>query len=196
MKKVVRTVYISLLSGLAFLVACASPKGLTRAEKKQLKAERVTIMSQIEQQQQEYSIVEDPKIMMGLKDNEMQLRQRLSVINSKLGDSNAQRENGQQIGNIVTEMDSLKAVIDSAEKPEPLLYGPPTQDPGYQEFLRNQQREGLSNRLEQINNTLKRREGACVYGSPEVIQKYNEETQRLRQEAQEIQKQLEELDNE
>lgn len=196
MKKVVRTVYISLLSGLAFLVACASPKGLTRAEKKQLKAERVTIMSQIEQQQQEYSIVEDPKIMMGLKDNEMQLRQRLSVINSKLGDSNAQRENGQQMGNIVTEMDSLKAVIDSAEKPEPLLYGPPTQDPGYQEFLRNQQREGLNNRLEQINNTLKRREGACVYGSPEVIQKYNEETQRLRQEAQEIQKQLEELDNE
>ncbi len=195
MKKVIRTVYISLLSGLAFLVACTAPKGLTRAEKKQLKAERVTIISQIEQQQQEYPNVTDPKIMMGLKDNEMQLRERLSVINSKLGDSDAQRENGQQMGNIVTEMDSLKSVIDSAEKPEPLLYGPPTQDPGYREYLRKLQITELTNRLEELNNILKRREGACVYGSPEVIQQYGEETRRLRQEAQDIQEQLEKLGN-
>ena len=44
MKKVVRTVWVSLLSGLAFLVACASPNGLSRAEKKQLKAERAAII--------------------------------------------------------------------------------------------------------------------------------------------------------
>ena len=53
MKKVVRTVWISLLSGLAFLVACTCQNKLTRAEKKQLKQERAVIMEQIEAAKQD-----------------------------------------------------------------------------------------------------------------------------------------------
>ena len=43
MKKVVRTVWISALSGLAFLGACCSQRGLTRAERKRLTKERETV---------------------------------------------------------------------------------------------------------------------------------------------------------
>ena len=57
MKKVVRTVWISLLTGLAFLVACTTPKGLTRAEKKQLKAERAELVAQIEEESVQFFFV-------------------------------------------------------------------------------------------------------------------------------------------
>ena len=43
MKKVVRTVWIGTLSGLAFLAACCSQNGLTRKERKQLVRERDSI---------------------------------------------------------------------------------------------------------------------------------------------------------
>lgn len=185
MKKVVRTVWISLLSGLAFLVACTSSKGLSRAEKKQLKAERTAIMAQIDQKRQESLNVEDPGIMMSYRNEEYKLRERLSEINSRLGDRNAQMENGDQMGNLLTEMDSLQNVIDSNHV-HPLLYGPPVVD----------RRTELTNRLEELSQILRRREGACVYGSPEVIQRYNEETRELRRQYETVQQLLKELDNE
>ena len=88
MKKVVRTVYIGALSGLAFLAACCSQNGLTRKERKQL----------------------------------------------------------------VKERDSIQEV-------------------------------------------LKRREGAAVYGSPEIIEEYGRETNRMRQEVKSLQQQIKDLDN-
>lgn len=193
MKKVVRTVWISLLSGLAFLVACTSPKGLSRAEKKQLKAERTEIMNKLEQQQEEAQIVQDPKIMMSLKDHEMQLLIRLNEINTQLGDNKAIVENERQIGEVVSVMDSLNTVIESSKGTTPLVYGPPINEP---QTSKEQQRKELKERLNQIEATLKNREGACVYGSPEVIQRYGEETRKLRQEAINIRQQLEDLENE
>ena len=121
--------------------------------------------------------------MLDYRGSEYSLRQRLSEINSRLGDREAQAENGERMGAILTEMDSLRAVIDMQEIPAP-LYACPTVDP----------RTELRNRLEELQHAIQRREGACVYGSPEIIQKYGEETNRLRQEAAEIQRQLEELE--
>ena len=43
MKKVVRSIWICALSGIAFLGACCSSRGLSRAEKKKLKNERDAI---------------------------------------------------------------------------------------------------------------------------------------------------------
>ena len=43
MKKVVQTVWICALTGMAFLAACCTSKGLTRAERKQLKHDRDSI---------------------------------------------------------------------------------------------------------------------------------------------------------
>lgn len=54
----------------------------------------------------------------------------------------------------------------------------------------------LQQQLDSINNIIQRREGACIYGSPEVMEKYRNETLRLYKEASQIQKQLEDLNKE
>ena len=195
MKKVVRTVWISVLSGLAFLVACTCQGKLTRAEKKQLKAERTAIIEQIEQKQQEAAVYEKPDQVMTVKQDELELRNRLDEINTILGDKQAASDNHNEIGKINQEIDSLQRVIEESEV-IPLLYGPPVNDPGYQEFIKRQQRDDLKNQLEQLSNAIRRREGACVYGSPEAIKKYGEETNRLKKEAESIRQQIEELDKE
>jgi hypothetical protein len=195
MKKIVRTVWISILSGLAFLVACTCTKGLTRSEKKQLKAERTAIMTQIDQKRLESQTVEDPGIMMSYKDAELQLRQRLNEINSLLRDEQAANENIQQMGNLNAEMDSLQQVIDQSTR-IPCVYGPPTNDPGYKQWQLQQRRNDLSDRISQLRSAIQRREGACVYGSPEAIKKYGEETQRLKNQLQELTQQLQDLEKE
>ena len=47
MKKVVRIVWISALTGLAFLSACITQNGLTRKERKQLRKEREQVEMQL-----------------------------------------------------------------------------------------------------------------------------------------------------
>lgn len=194
MKKVVRTVWISLLSGLAFLVACTCQGKLTRAEKKQLKQERAVILDQIEQVKQDAIVYSDTEKVMAAKQDELTYRSRLDEINTLLGDKQATLDNNNEIGKINQEIDSLKQVI-QADIP-PCVYGPPVNDPGYQEFIKERRRSELQDRLDQLNNAIKRREGACVYGSPEAIKRYGEETNRLRQEAESIRQQLNELDKE
>ncbi len=54
----------------------------------------------------------------------------------------------------------------------------------------------LTQQLDSINSILKRREGACVYGSPEVIEQFGAETRRLRQEAEDLKQQIKELKDE
>ncbi len=45
----------------------------------------------------------------------------------------------------------------------------------------------LRQRIAAIREELKRREGACVYGSPEVLERWGQETRRLRHEADSLQ---------
>lgn len=197
MKKVVRTVWISLLSGLAFLVACTSPKGLTRAEKKQLKAERESYVEILEQHATLTS--EDPREMYNIKDEEVYLRLKIYEIDSRLGKKkDILDHDAAQIEKTNREIDSLRRVISDLENNviEPCVYGPPEVDQPFYLDEKEQTRKELTERLETLLQTIRRREGACVYGSPEVIQKYGEETRRLKAEAAEIQKQLDELDNE
>ena len=53
----------------------------------------------------------------------------------------------------------------------------------------------LRERLETLRNTIRERESSCVYGSPEVMERYGRETNRLRDEAAELELQLMELEN-
>ena len=55
------------------------------------------------------------------------------------------------------------------------------------------QRYALQQRIADLQTTLQHREGACVYGTPEVMEEYGRETQRLREEIQGLKKQLKEL---
>ena len=196
MKKIVRTVWISILSGLAFLVACTSTKGLSRAEKKQLKAERVEILSQIEQQRQESDGVNDITAMMGYRNTELRLRERLCQIDQLLGNAESLQDNNNVIADIYSEMDSLRAAYNAAHESEPCVYGPPPVEPPQLTLLEELQnnRQKLINQYMGINQILKRREGACVYGSPEVIQRYGEETRRLKYQANEIAKQIQDIE--
>ena len=54
-------------------------------------------------------------------------------------------------------------------------------------------RVALQDRIVELQEALKRREGACVYGSPEVIEEYRKETQNMRDEIQAIRQELKEL---
>ena len=156
MKKVVRTVWIGALSGLAFLAACCTTKGgLTKAERKQLMKERDSIQ-EILKMREMAAVYGSPEIIQAYGLETLRLRNQLDSINYKLGEEVDLEQSAKQL-----EM--------------------------------KQKRVDLTQRLEQLRNAIRDREGACVYGSPEIIQEYGRETQRMRQEAAELEKQLEEL---
>jgi len=67
---------------------------------------------------------------------------------------------------------------------------------GNVDMEKSKQRYDLEQRIAELRAALQRREGACVYGSPEVIEQYGKETQRIRQELEEATQQLEALDGE
>ena len=150
MKKLVRTVCIGALSGVAFLAACCSTRGgLTRQERKQLAKERDSIQEILKMR--EMSVVYgSPEVMASYKAETYRLQNQLDSINAKLGE----------------EVDLEKSA----------------------------QRVTLQERIAELQAALQRREGACVYGSPEIIQQYGEETRRMRQELTDLQDQLKELD--
>ena len=54
-------------------------------------------------------------------------------------------------------------------------------------------RVALQERIVELQEALQRREGACVYGSPEIIEEYGRETQRMRQEVDDLKRQIREL---
>lgn len=179
MKKVVRTVWISMLTGLAFLVACHAQNHLTRAEKKQLKAERAAIEAEITQPVPNLSLDEQLKHKMW----ELTRLERIHEINSLLGDKDETLKSEAAMNQVNSDIISIQEVIKGSS--QELLYGPPV--------VSNPKVE-LMNEYDRLINILKRREGACVYGSPEVIKRYGQETDSIRKRAQEIKKQLDEWD--
>ena len=145
MKKVVRTVWISALSGLAFLAACCSTKGLSKAEKKQLERERDSIQD-ILTRREGAAVYGSPEIIANYAAETYRLRSQLDSINYKLGE----------------DVDLEKSA----------------------------RRVALQERIAELQAALQRREGACVYGSPEIIQEYGKETQRMRDEVEALRKEL------
>ena len=151
MKKVVRTVWIGALSGLAFLTACCSEKGLSRAERKQLMKERDSIQ-EILTRREGAAVYGSPEIIARYGAETYRLRSQLDSINYKLGE----------------DVDLEKSA----------------------------RRVALQDRIVELQAALQRREGACVYGSPEIIEAYGRETQQMRDEIQAIRKELKELNQE
>ncbi|MBR2770884.1 MAG: hypothetical protein IKD78_02540 [Bacteroidales bacterium] len=149
MKKVVRTVWISALSGLAFLAACCSTKGLSKAEKKQLVMERDSIQG-ILAAREGAAVYGSPEVIANYALNTYRLRSQLDSINAKLGE----------------DVDLEKSA----------------------------RRVALQERIAELQAALQRREGACVYGSPEIIEEYGRETQRMRDEVKALRNELRDLD--
>lgn len=149
MKKVVRTVWIGALSGLAFLAACCSQNGLTRKERKQLVKERDSIQ-EILTRREGAAVYGSPEIIANYKLENLRMQSRLDTINAQLGEE------------VDLEMSA--------------------------------RRVALQERIADLQTTLQRREGACVYGSPEVLEEYGKETRRLRNELEAVRKELRELE--
>ena len=148
MKKIVRTVWIGALSGLAFLTACNGPKGLSRQERKQLIKERDHIQ-EILKARESSCVYGSPEILDRYSAQTYRLMNQLDSINAKLGQ----------------DVDLAK----SARRVE------------------------LQERIAELRAVIREREGSCVYGSPEVIEEYSRETNRLRTEEAQAVKELREL---
>ena len=96
MKKVVRSVWICALSGLAFLGACCTQNGLTRKERKQLRKERERVETQlakVKSDKFENPEEDDPNYyqyywedFMEHFDEKYSLENRLDSINYRLGE--------------------------------------------------------------------------------------------------------------
>lgn len=85
MKKSVRTIWIAVLSVVAFLAACVSNKGLTKAERAQLVKERDSIQ-QILSRREGASVYGSPEIIQAYGAETQRLRHQLDSINKRLGE--------------------------------------------------------------------------------------------------------------
>ena len=220
MKKIIRIVWISALSGLAFLAACCGSRGLSKWERKKLLDERAAIektlaetpavdsisMSFAETQAKRYDLMnkidsinfklgEDVDVARNVRRRELQLRidsiyveinkanyaciyGSPEMLEGRDEEYNAFKAN--QFGALDAELKKAKADLEAFELTD--------------ETYRAQRRQELEEQLELLRNTIEEREGARVYGSPEVIQEYRKETQRLRQEADSLQREIKTLE--
>ena len=132
MKKIVRIVWISALTGLTFLSACWTQNGLTRRERKQLLKEREQVemqLARVKSEQWENTEVDDPNYyqccwldFMEHFDKKYSLENKLDSINYRLGedldlDRNIRRRQ------ILKRIDSLNVQIKGYIPP--CVYGPP-----------------------------------------------------------------------
>lgn len=161
MKKVVRIVWIGALSGLAFLAACCSSKGLTKAEKKQLKQDRDSIQQALDMYWMSYpkDSTAVPEFMVEYN----RLQYQIDSINYRLGKN--------------VDLEESKQRWEQSKQTAEM----------------NKDRGALQQRIDELRAALQRREGACVYGSPEVIQEYGKKTQEMRDELKALENQLENL---
>ena len=60
-----------------------------------------------------------------------------------------------------------------------------------QQAIMNKERNALQQRIDELRMALERREGACIYGSPEVMKEYGKKTQEMRDELKTLEDQLE-----
>ena len=97
MKKVVRSIWISALTGLAFLGACCTTKGgLSRAERKQLIKERDSIQEIIKMREMS-AVYGSPTGIQRYGLETMRLRNKLDSINYRLGEDVDLEESAKQL---------------------------------------------------------------------------------------------------
>ena len=151
---------------MAFLVACCSTKGLTRAEKKQLKRDRDSIQQILDMHWM--SSIEDgnPVDSAEFKLESDRLQYQIDSINYRLG----KRVN----------IDESKQLLENSK----------------QKVEMYNDRNFLVKRIEELRTALQMRESACVYGSPEVMEKYGKKTQEMRNELKALENQLDKIDKE
>ena len=83
MKKFGRTIWIAVLSAIAFLVACVSSKGLTKTERAKLVKERDSIQ-EILSRREGACVYGSPEVIQAFGAENQRLRNQLDSINKRL----------------------------------------------------------------------------------------------------------------
>lgn len=156
MKKIVRTVWIGTLSGLAFLAACCSPKGLTRAEKKQLKHERDSIQ-EILKSREGSCVYGSPEIIQQYGLETLRLRNQLDSINYRLGEDVDLEESAKRLEmqqrrvELTQRLQSLRNII--YERENSCIYGSPEVMEEYsrETWRLKQEASEVENELKELN---------------------------------------------
>ncbi|MBP5643224.1 MAG: hypothetical protein J6X10_03185 [Bacteroidales bacterium] len=91
MKKFGRTIWIWILSGLAFLGACGSNKGLSKNERAQLVKERDSIQEIIKSRENS-CVYGSPEIIKEYGAETRRLREQLNEINTRLEEDDAKKK--------------------------------------------------------------------------------------------------------
>ncbi len=121
MKKIVRVVWISVLSGLAFLAACCSQNGLSRKERKQLVKEREEVMLELDRNRS-FEVDGPLEDYLSHRGTIYALEDKLDSINYRLGDSIDVGHNVRR-RQILQRIDSLNYLIKNYIPP--CIYGSP-----------------------------------------------------------------------
>lgn len=91
MKKFGRTIWVGVLAGLAFLGACASQKGLTKAERASLEYQRDSIQ-QVLTRREGASVYGSPEIIQAYGEETQRLRNQLNEINARLSEDDSRKK--------------------------------------------------------------------------------------------------------
>ncbi|MBO6027463.1 MAG: hypothetical protein J6P73_09495 [Bacteroidales bacterium] len=199
MKKIIRTVWISALTGLAFLVACNTQHRMKKEVQKQVdvaeqkhNAERDSLVTEINEirASEFYNKKRYPAKYRQLQQQERSKLERIYAIDLELNNGKA---------------DSTKNVLDNIIQSSitPKVYGPPTtvygppatNIPGSRIIKLQKEREFVEKVLEQTNDRIRGSEGEKLYGSPEVIERRQQEMDNLQKVADSLQRRLDDLDN-
>lgn len=153
------------MSGMAFLAACCTTKGGLTRSEKRQLMKERDSIQQMLSSREGACVYGTPEIMQQYSLETLRLRSQLDSINYRLGED--------------VDLEASAQRVKDKEK----------------QIEKMQQINTIRERLEVLRNTIKERESSCVYGSPEIIQRYGQETNRLREEAAELELQLLELEN-
>lgn len=146
MKKVVRTVWISVLTGLALLVvSCTSQNRIPRKVKKELMAERDSIEVSISESKEREAVYwgspymqdlnnydnlsmkrENCNTLIEIKKEQVAMYQRLNEINSILGKNEEALENEAFSNKARNDIQRIEDILDHLVPP--CVYGPPPTD--------------------------------------------------------------------
>ena len=121
MKKVVRTIWIGALSGLALLTSCDGPKGLSRQERRQLMKERENIQEMLKKRESA-CVYGSPEIMDRYKTETYRMMSQLDSINAKLGATVDLEKSARRL-QLQEEIAKLRAILYDRE--QSCVYGSP-----------------------------------------------------------------------
>ena len=91
MKKFGRTIWVGILTALAFLGSCGSNKNLTKEERAQLVKERDSIQEVIKQRESS-CVYGSPEIIQAYGNETQRLRNQLDEINARLSEDGSKKK--------------------------------------------------------------------------------------------------------